>query len=301
MNRKEYWKKHYDALYHRCLYCSPGLKPIIEYIKERADISDNERKRLYQEYENGSTSAKKRLIEYYMRTALQIAYLTSRKTGVALDELFSIALEEMILIIERFNNPKGEKYLYLYIRNNIQRSLNVYAEKLSKHVSLDEISGLGYEIENYVMDKLSNEILCEFIRESICDFESTIIMMHVGFMGYKYTFEEIAEELHTTERRVNYNYKKGLEKLKKSEQIGSLYQTANSSAGTCPEDKKVETTLKLQYGSREFDIEEIRKAVEADCKAKKYAPITELEIYIKPEDNAVYYVVNHENADKIGL
>lgn len=196
------------------------MRRIIEYIKERSDITADERKRLYQEYENGSASAKKRLIEYYMRTALQIAYLTSRKTGVALDELFSIALEEMILIIERFNSPKGEKYLSLYIRNNIQRSLNVYAAKLPKHASLDSVQNLGYDGERRLIEQLHNKFLIQYISEctEINDRERTIIMMYFGLSeNGKYTIPEIADKYHITENNVKALYRRGVRKLAKSE------------------------------------------------------------------------------------
>lgn len=59
--------------------------------------------------------------------------------------------------------------------------------------------------------------------------------------------------------------------------------------------------MKLQFGGMEFDIEEIRKAVVADCKAKNYPELKSLNIYVKPEDRAAYYVVNNTIADKIDL
>ena len=51
-------------------------------------------------------------------------------------------------------------------------------------------------------------------------------------------------------------------------------------------------TVKIQFGGNEYDLAEIRKAVEADYKSKSKGRIKTVEIYIKPEDKAVYYVVN---------
>lgn len=59
--------------------------------------------------------------------------------------------------------------------------------------------------------------------------------------------------------------------------------------------------MKLQFFGMEVDLEEIRTAIEADCKAKNYSPITSLTIYIKPEEKAAYYVANHTITDKIAL
>ncbi|MDE5991938.1 MAG: hypothetical protein K2G87_02690 [Oscillospiraceae bacterium] len=60
-------------------------------------------------------------------------------------------------------------------------------------------------------------------------------------------------------------------------------------------------TIKVQYGADEYDFAEIRKAVEADYKAKVKSKIKTVEIYIKPEDKAVYYVINSDFSDKIEL
>ena len=60
-------------------------------------------------------------------------------------------------------------------------------------------------------------------------------------------------------------------------------------------------TVKIQFGGNEYDLAEIRKAVEADYKSKVKGRIKTVEIYIKPEDKAVYYVVNGDFSDKIDL
>ncbi|MBR3043284.1 MAG: hypothetical protein IKQ91_06270 [Oscillospiraceae bacterium] len=60
-------------------------------------------------------------------------------------------------------------------------------------------------------------------------------------------------------------------------------------------------TVKIQFGADEYDYAEIKKAVEADYKCKVKDRIKTVEIYIKPEDKAVYYVVNSGFTDKIEL
>ena len=60
-------------------------------------------------------------------------------------------------------------------------------------------------------------------------------------------------------------------------------------------------TVKIQFGADEYDYAEIKKAVEADYKSKVKGRIKTVEIYIKPEDKAVYYVVNSDFSDKINL
>lgn len=60
-------------------------------------------------------------------------------------------------------------------------------------------------------------------------------------------------------------------------------------------------TVKIQFGADEYDFAEVKKAVEADYKSKVKGRIKNVEIYIKPEDKAVYYVVNSDFSDKINL
>ena len=60
-------------------------------------------------------------------------------------------------------------------------------------------------------------------------------------------------------------------------------------------------TVRIQFGTDEYDFAEIKKAVDADCKSKVKGKIKSIEIYIKPEDKAVYYVVNSDFSEKIDL
>ena len=60
-------------------------------------------------------------------------------------------------------------------------------------------------------------------------------------------------------------------------------------------------TVKVQFGGDEYDFAEIKKAVEADYKIKFKGKVKTIEFYIKPEDKAVYYVINGDFSDKIEL
>lgn len=72
--------------------------------------------------------------------------------------------------------------------------------------------------------------------------------------------------------------------------------TANTTKAAVPVE-----TVKLQFGSDEYDLAEIKKAVEADYKGKFKGRVITVEIYVKPEDKAAYYVVNSDFSDKIEL
>lgn len=77
--------------------------------------------------------------------------------------------------------------------------------------------------------------------------------------------------------------------------------TAKPAAKTAKATTAPKETVKIQFGADEYDFTEIKKAVEADYKSKVKGGIKTVEIYIKPEDKAVYYVVNGDFTDKIDL
>lgn len=52
----------------------------------------------------------------------------------------------------------------------------------------------------------------------------------------------------------------------------------------------------VEYQGRQVDQDAILKAVKADWKGES---VKSLEVYVKPEDGAVYYVVNGEGAGRV--
>ena len=61
--------------------------------------------------------------------------------------------------------------------------------------------------------------------------------------------------------------------------------------------KEMTEAVFVQYAGQEYDINEIRAAVKkawTEETGKKESDITEIQIYVKPEEAAAYYVVNGE-------
>ena len=56
--------------------------------------------------------------------------------------------------------------------------------------------------------------------------------------------------------------------------------------------KAPKETVVVQFAGKEFDVEEIKAKVKADYKGKVKGKVNILDIYVKPEDGAAYYVVN---------
>jgi len=66
---------------------------------------------------------------------------------------------------------------------------------------------------------------------------------------------------------------------------------------------KINQQMTLQFNGREFDLDAVEANVKKNWKesGKKLSEIADLDIYVKPEEAAVYYVVNKETEGKIEL
>ncbi|WP_051588931.1 DUF6465 family protein [Ruminococcus sp. NK3A76] len=57
----------------------------------------------------------------------------------------------------------------------------------------------------------------------------------------------------------------------------------------------------VQYGDKEVAALDVLEAVKADFKANNKGAVKTVKVYIKPEDNAAYYVVNDKVEGKVDL
>ena len=67
--------------------------------------------------------------------------------------------------------------------------------------------------------------------------------------------------------------------------------------------KEIKTEIVLQYGEKEVSTKDMIAAVKKEwTKAKhKISDIKSMELYVKPEDYAVYYVINVDTTGKVWL
>lgn len=66
--------------------------------------------------------------------------------------------------------------------------------------------------------------------------------------------------------------------------------------------KSIKTEICLQYRSRETDTEQMIQRVKEDYASRSNsAEITSIQLYIKPEEWTIYYVVNDGIVGKIPL
>ena len=66
-----------------------------------------------------------------------------------------------------------------------------------------------------------------------------------------------------------------------------------------PEVKK--ENVVVQFGGKEVEIDAIVAAAKADFRANNKGCVRTINVYVKPEDNAAYYVVNNKTEGKVEL
>ncbi|WP_281677838.1 DUF6465 family protein [Eggerthia catenaformis] len=59
----------------------------------------------------------------------------------------------------------------------------------------------------------------------------------------------------------------------------------------------MKTKILVQFGAKDVDVKDIEKAVKEDLKAKEVVlnKLETLDIYYKPEDQAIYYVASSKD------
>ena len=77
-----------------------------------------------------------------------------------------------------------------------------------------------------------------------------------------------------------------------------------AAAKTRTEQKEKENNLKptfiMQFQGTEVELSTLAEAAKADFRqAKKRTPITDLKLYVKPEEHAAYYVINDKHSGSI--
>lgn len=69
---------------------------------------------------------------------------------------------------------------------------------------------------------------------------------------------------------------------------------------TAKTDVKKENVL-VQFSGKEYDIDSIVTLAKADFKANNKGCVRSINVYVKPEDSAAYYVVNGKTEGKVDL
>ena len=85
--------------------------------------------------------------------------------------------------------------------------------------------------------------------------------------------------------------------------IYNMMAWANVTEDELMKKKEIKTEVVLQYGEKEVNTKDMIASVKKDWTKQKHkiSEIKSIELYVKPEDYAVYYVINGEHTGKVWL
>lgn len=120
----------------------------------------------------------------------------------------------------------------------------------------------------------------------------------------KKAVEAKAEEVKKAAEKKTAEVKKATaEKVEEVKKAAEKKTTEKKAAPKKTAKKEIKTEVVLQYGEKEVNTKDMVAAVKKEwTKAKhKVSDIKSMELYVKPEDYAVYYVINGDTTGKIWL
>ena len=117
--------------------------------------------------------------------------------------------------------------------------------------------------------------------------------------GAKLIMVDLSPAVEETAEKATKEVKKTAEKVTKEVKKAAPKTTAKKSAAK----KEIKTEVVLQYGEKEVNTKDMIASVKKDWTKQKHkiSEIKSIELYVKPEDYAVYYVINGEHTGKVWL
>lgn len=108
--------------------------------------------------------------------------------------------------------------------------------------------------------------------------------------------ERIVKEAEKQAEEVKSEVKKAVKKTVASAKTTAKKATTAAKRATAA----AKSTVYVQYAGREVDVTALAEEAQKDYMkktGKKASEVKKIEVYVKPEENAAYYVVNGEGAD----
>ena len=118
------------------------------------------------------------------------------------------------------------------------------------------------------------------------------------------TKEEVKTAVKAAEDKVSEKVEEVKETAKKEAQPKEVKKAApKTTAKKSAAKKEIKTEVVLQYGEKEVNTKDMIASVKKDWTKQKHkiSEIKSIELYVKPEDYAVYYVINGEHTGKVWL
>ena len=182
--------------------------------------------------EQGSETAKQRLIEHNLRLVVYIAR-RFENTGVNLEDLISIGSIGLIKAIGTYRRERNIK-LATYASRCIENEILMHIRKISgqkAEISLDEPINMDYDgnelllsdilgtDEDMILRPLEDDVDLCVLRQALSelpDREREIVLMRYGLYGYQeLTQKEVAQKMGISQSYISRLEKRIMQRLKK--------------------------------------------------------------------------------------
>jgi len=208
---------NYEEIYRQCAAICPEMRSVIEYI-QNISHQNNEIQNTINRLQSGDTSAIKRFIELYLKTALKVSFQASRQSGLPLDELFS---EAVFVISQRAIDLTDNKISQgMAMSKAINKRLQKYISEQNDFISYELTDPIvSYDVEQTMLRKLYVSELHDLITDalhSLSDRYETVLDMRYGINCNKHTVAQIAEKFKVSTQNIYVREQYALKKLRES-------------------------------------------------------------------------------------
>ena len=195
-------------------------------------LKGEEERKALEELEQGSESAKQRLIERNLRLVVFIAR-RFENTGVNLEDLISIGTIGLIKAIGTYRSDKNIK-LATYASRCIENEILMHIRKISNQkteVSLDEPINMDYDgnelllsdilgtEEDMILKPLEDDVDLHILRQAVRELpqrEREIVVMRFGLEGHReLTQKEVAQKMGISQSYISRLEKRIMLRLRK--------------------------------------------------------------------------------------
>jgi len=247
------------------------------------------------EQTDGWNTKRKTEFEQILGLADSVEYVSEHKTMTCMKErnarLVELASECCIAYWNANNKRSGTGQTVRMAQKKGLEVINIFESSSNNVKSL--ANGLTYEENSSIINVSNNLEVTTMPRKKNTE---TAPVAEVKAEVVTETVKANASEVPAEKPAKKPAVKKAPAKKSASKKPAAKASAKTSKAVTAPKE-----IIKVQFGGEEYDFAEIKKAVETDYKGKVKGKITTVELYIKPEDKAVYYVINGDFSDKIEL
>lgn len=250
----------YSAVYGEILEKAPGLKLLIDYVKEIQPAQWGEIDKLVKKAQSGDQEAWQRLFDTHLRVALKSGLWASERYNVDLEDAIQEAIIGLTIAIDKYEDDPDAKfgrYAPMWMRQNMMRALPIAEEvcRLPAHFLMKFIPIVDWIREHEHLIELDGVYYKEAIMK-ICECFRCNQHLAVQYLGLALPTESIEALIQMEDIRLSDNGRSAFLAEQQVEffEVKSLLEEAISSL----KERNSEIIRKrFGFDSHEMTLEEI--------------------------------------------